>query len=230
MIVRMKNLSFKSLYKFEKTLGPLESQIMEIIWKLRRATVREVLGNNHKKLAYTTIMTVMDNLYKKGLLNRQMIKKTYYYFPVVEEKKLSNQSLKQVLNILFKQYGRRTVLFILLFTLIPFNLNSNFILTRRPQFFGFSLTTFFAFFTLSLWQLFESLTLNGTLEYLKLLLNDPQSSFNQINLFLSVFWENFPVINLLTLFLSLIALIFSFKKASKLINFKNVFNLSEFNI
>lgn len=47
------------------------------------ASVREVRDNLAKErpLAYTTVMTVMDNLHRKGLLNREMDGRAYQYLP-----------------------------------------------------------------------------------------------------------------------------------------------------
>jgi hypothetical protein len=46
---------------------------MKVVWKLDTATVREVYESLREKraIAYTTVMTVMDNLHKKGWLRRE---------------------------------------------------------------------------------------------------------------------------------------------------------------
>ena len=56
-------------------LGPLERRIMQIFWKYPCSTVRSVqeqLSAENKKLAYTTVMTIMTRLVKKGALKREM--------------------------------------------------------------------------------------------------------------------------------------------------------------
>ncbi|WP_026821244.1 BlaI/MecI/CopY family transcriptional regulator [Arthrobacter castelli] len=63
-------------------LGELEAVVMEHIWSLDRAVaVREVLEDLHegRPLAYTTVMTVMDNLRRKGLLVREKDGRAYRY-------------------------------------------------------------------------------------------------------------------------------------------------------
>ncbi len=54
-------------------LGPLEAQVMEIVWEQGEVTVRDVYDILRQKrdLAYTTVMTVMHNLQRKGLLTRR---------------------------------------------------------------------------------------------------------------------------------------------------------------
>jgi predicted transcriptional regulator len=51
-------------------LGPLERRILEEVWSRRSLTVRELLSDGKIELAYTTVMTTLDRLFKKGLLER----------------------------------------------------------------------------------------------------------------------------------------------------------------
>ena len=64
-------------------LGPLETAVMERLWKRGPATVREVVDDlgRSRGLAYTTVMTVMVRLQAKGLLRRERTGKTYVYRP-----------------------------------------------------------------------------------------------------------------------------------------------------
>ena len=51
-------------------LGPLEQELLSALWMRGSATVREMLDAGGINLAYTTVMTTLDRLYKKQLLNR----------------------------------------------------------------------------------------------------------------------------------------------------------------
>lgn len=62
-------------------LGPLEQQVLRELWARGSATVRELLESENMTLAYTTIMTTMDRLYKKRLLDRESEGRAYRYFP-----------------------------------------------------------------------------------------------------------------------------------------------------
>src|SRR3979411_272764 len=64
-------------------LGPLETDVMERLWKRRHATVRDVVDDlgKSRSLAYTTVMTIMTRLHAKGLLVRDRDGKTYVYRP-----------------------------------------------------------------------------------------------------------------------------------------------------
>lgn len=60
-------------------LGCLESQLMERIWARGEISVRDLHAELESRLAYTTIMTTLDRLFKKGLLNRRKVGKAYLY-------------------------------------------------------------------------------------------------------------------------------------------------------
>ncbi len=67
-----------------RQLGDLEAVIMNLFWDRSGAmTVRDVLEelSTSRKLAYTTVMTVMDNLYRKDLLTRTQQGRAYQYQP-----------------------------------------------------------------------------------------------------------------------------------------------------
>ena len=66
-------------------LGALESEVMDLIWKGGEISVREVHEQMQGRLAYTTLMTTLDRLYKKGLLSRRKQGKAYYYTPILTE-------------------------------------------------------------------------------------------------------------------------------------------------
>ena len=65
--------------------GELEAAIMDRLWaRGGAATVREILTDlrPERVLAYTTVLTVMDNLYKKGWLTREQDGRAHRYTPI----------------------------------------------------------------------------------------------------------------------------------------------------
>lgn len=62
-------------------LGHLEQQVLRELWSRGSATVRELLEDDTITLAYTTVMTTMDRLFKKRLLDRVAEGRAYRYFP-----------------------------------------------------------------------------------------------------------------------------------------------------
>ncbi|WP_380278394.1 BlaI/MecI/CopY family transcriptional regulator [Kitasatospora purpeofusca] len=68
-----------------RQLGELENAIMTRVWQWNRpVTVREVLLDlrSEREIAYTTVMTVLDKLHRKGWLRRERAGRAYRYEPV----------------------------------------------------------------------------------------------------------------------------------------------------
>jgi predicted transcriptional regulator len=61
------------------SLGPLEIQVMEVVWSCGESSVRDVVEKLDTRLAYTTVMTTLDRLFKKGLLNRHKSERAFVY-------------------------------------------------------------------------------------------------------------------------------------------------------
>lgn len=71
-----------------RAFGELEERIMTILWRQDSpATVREVHAELTRQtpLAYTTVMTVMDRLWRKGVLRREPRGRAFEYLPVQSE-------------------------------------------------------------------------------------------------------------------------------------------------
>ena len=63
-------------------LGSLEFELMEILWSRGESSVRGVVTLLSRPLAYTTVMTTLDRLFKKGLLHRRKSDRAFVYSPV----------------------------------------------------------------------------------------------------------------------------------------------------
>lgn len=63
------------------SLGRLEFELMQILWSRGESNVRDVVQKLDRPLAYTTVMTTLDRLYKKGLLDRHMPERAFLYSP-----------------------------------------------------------------------------------------------------------------------------------------------------
>lgn len=80
--------------------GDLEAVIMDRLWAWNSpATVREVLEDlrAEREIAYTTVMTVMDNLYRKGWLTREKDRRAYLYSPADSREKYSAALMQEAL-------------------------------------------------------------------------------------------------------------------------------------
>lgn len=63
------------------SLGPLEISVMGVLWASGECSVRDVIPQLERPLAYTTVMTTLDRLYKKGLLDRRKSERAFLYSP-----------------------------------------------------------------------------------------------------------------------------------------------------
>jgi predicted transcriptional regulator len=116
-----------------------ELEIMKVVWDLEKATVREVYERllERRRIAYTTVMTMMNILEKKGHLGRDQVDRAYVYKPtrpqrqvvggmlrdfiervfdgsakpllahLVEENRLSEQELKELVKLARQKTGGR---------------------------------------------------------------------------------------------------------------------------
>ena len=87
----------------KKRLGKLELQVMKLIWDSGTATVRDVWEKLYpgKRLAYTTIATVMRKLEGKGFLKHDEKDRTYIYRPVLDQDEVSQGLLGDLIDGLF---------------------------------------------------------------------------------------------------------------------------------
>ncbi|MFN2529671.1 MAG: BlaI/MecI/CopY family transcriptional regulator [Pyrinomonadaceae bacterium] len=67
-------------------LGRLERQVLEQIWRLGDVTVRDVYKAFDEGIAYTTVMTTLDRLFKKRLLERRKDGRAFIYSASVSQK------------------------------------------------------------------------------------------------------------------------------------------------
>jgi predicted transcriptional regulator len=82
-------------------LGELEAAVMERLWaRATPSTVRDVHTDlqRDRQIAYTTVMTVMDKLFKKGVLRRELDGRAYRYTPVLDQADYSADLMRQALD------------------------------------------------------------------------------------------------------------------------------------
>lgn len=89
------------------TLGKLEQQIMDIVWKSKSCSARDVLTKieKDKKLAYTTVATILQRLYDKGLLNRKESASGHTYSPKVSKEKYTQNVAHSFLKNFINSFG-----------------------------------------------------------------------------------------------------------------------------
>jgi len=88
-------------------IGSLEADILAVVWDLGTAKVRDVyeILRERRPIAYTTVMTVMNNLVKKNLLEQDRTGIAYQYTPAIPGREVANTVLDSVVQRLLG--GRR---------------------------------------------------------------------------------------------------------------------------
>ena len=79
-------------------LGPLEQELLSALWMRGSATVRELLDAGGINLAYTTVMTTLDRLYKKQLLNRSAEGRAFRYAPRYTQEELEKAAVGETVR------------------------------------------------------------------------------------------------------------------------------------
>ena len=101
-------------HKQSKPKGPpplheLESEVMETIWPRGESSVREVMdalnARARKPRAYTTYMTIMARLHRKGVLDRRREGKTDFYAPKLDREQFMASRAAVEIEGLVAQYG-----------------------------------------------------------------------------------------------------------------------------
>ncbi len=91
-------------------IGSLEADILAVVWELDTTTVRQVYETllERRKIAYTTVMTVMNNLVKKHLLTQDKSRIAYLYTPAIPGREVVDTVLHSVVDrLLLRPVQRR---------------------------------------------------------------------------------------------------------------------------
>jgi predicted transcriptional regulator len=90
-------------------LGELEHEVMDVLWDAGESTVRSVLGalneRSGRQRAYTTVMTVMGNLHRKGALTRRRQGRMDLYVPVLGRDEWADARARRQVGAIVDEYG-----------------------------------------------------------------------------------------------------------------------------
>lgn len=84
-----------------KRLGQLEAEVMDLLWsRTRPVSVRDVLEDlrSDRPIAYTTVMTVLDNLHRKDFVTRHKDGRAYLYEPAQSREQHTAELMETVLS------------------------------------------------------------------------------------------------------------------------------------
>lgn len=99
------------------TLGPLESEVMQVVWRERLRTVAEVTERINESRAqpldYRTVLTVMSRLTKKKLLRHRRQGNTYHFTVTLSEEEFGARQSASAVAELVNRYGEPALVGIL---------------------------------------------------------------------------------------------------------------------
>jgi predicted transcriptional regulator len=95
-------------------LTPLELDIMKAVWQHPPITVKDVQAaiRPQRKLAYTTVMTIMHRLFNKGVLRRTLKARTHFYEPAVSYTDVRDAEVTRLIDNFFAGSTQRLVEFL----------------------------------------------------------------------------------------------------------------------
>jgi predicted transcriptional regulator len=97
---------FKSSQQIlEDGLGALERDVMTIAWNTTEMNVRDVCEQMSSNIAYTTVMTTMDRLFKKGLLARRKVGRAFVYRAAASRVEIEGAVATELVQSLLQRHG-----------------------------------------------------------------------------------------------------------------------------
>src|SRR5437870_4540115 len=79
-------------------LGKLERQVLEQTWQRGEVSVRDIYVAFEERIAYTTLMTTLDRLYKKQILDRRKDGRAFLYSPTVSREEFEHGIREDVID------------------------------------------------------------------------------------------------------------------------------------
>jgi BlaI family penicillinase repressor len=97
-----------------EVLPPLELSCLRALWSLEEGNVKDVQGivAKSRPLAYTTIMTVLDRLVRKGKITRRKVGRAFLYAPQASRDVMRRAAIRELLEGLFDGSEEQLILFL----------------------------------------------------------------------------------------------------------------------
>lgn len=89
------------------TLGELEQQIMDIVWRKQKSSIRDIVNElkQNREIAYTTVATVLQRLFDKGIVDRKEEKAGHMYFSTTSKESYIKGLAQNFMNKLMTSFG-----------------------------------------------------------------------------------------------------------------------------
>ena len=104
----------------EAILGPLEADVLNAVYNMEKPVrVREVYEEmkRDRKIAYTTVMSTMNTLFDKGILDRKVVEGRggllYVYWPKMSKAEIERSAVKHIMDSLVRNFGEAVTSYLL---------------------------------------------------------------------------------------------------------------------
>jgi predicted transcriptional regulator len=90
--------------KKSPTLTDGEAEVMAVVWRLRRASVSDVVTamNQTRAVTYSTVQTILRILENKGYVSHEKLARAFVYVPVIDERQARRRALRHLVKRLFE--------------------------------------------------------------------------------------------------------------------------------
>lgn len=88
-----------------------EEEVMQVLWKLEKCFVKDILSKLPEGNHYNTVSTIVRNLEDKGYVSHQAYGKTHQYFPIITKETYSNQFMSLATQRFFNNSYKNMVSF-----------------------------------------------------------------------------------------------------------------------
>jgi BlaI family penicillinase repressor len=87
----------------KEKLGQVQLRIMQLLWKRKRATARELTDelNQSEAIAHSTVQTLLRQLEAKGSVGHEQEGRTFYFTPLVKEDKVKKSAARELIQSVF---------------------------------------------------------------------------------------------------------------------------------
>lgn len=93
-----------------KSMSPLEREVMDVVWELKECSTRDVVNKFLKrKLAYTTIATLLQRLFEKGFVNKVGHGIVLSYTPNVSKEVYGKKIAKSFIQTFTSSFGETAI-------------------------------------------------------------------------------------------------------------------------
>ena len=108
-------MSARRKHSLSEVLGPLEDEIMQVVWDRGEVTVRDVHEalRARRPIAYTTVMTTLGRLSDKGLLKRTEDQPAHRYSPLITLDQYARSTVKSVVDWLIGHFPDPAVAYLI---------------------------------------------------------------------------------------------------------------------